>query len=255
MNIGIIGGCMTCQSDLKLSQLFFRSFARKILENDCIKCFVSLRYYNEYFRIPELAENLINTSSPDIIILQIRPAPFIMRSELIIQNYRGKFILNPLFFSKYALEKIEKILGTENPDIIKVSDLKVGMRKYLLLFISRNNLAWGKFFFLRRNAITSLENYLNELIRMCNDKQIKLFVLGTINSYFNNHNDILSEMNAAMKKTAELSGVCYTDIFSQINDDKDSFFGTDRYHLNQNGHELAAGLLYECYKEHRISAE
>ncbi len=88
LEIGIIGGCMTCQTDLKLSQLFYRSFSQSLLENESVKCFVSLKYYNEYYRIPEQIQVLLAKLKPGMMIIQIRPAPMVMRCEFLIQNYR-----------------------------------------------------------------------------------------------------------------------------------------------------------------------
>ena len=249
LNIGIIGGCMTCQTDLKLSQLFFRVLSQKLQDQDNIKCFVSLKYYNEYFRIPERAKNLLIKDKPDIIILQVRPAPFIMRSELLIQDYQGRFILNPLIRSYKNLEMIETILGTKDPVILQEERLEGAFNKMVVLPVLKNNISLGQLFHLRSKALKSLSKIIIDLSEFCKEHQIKFFILGTINSYNKMHNKNLARMNGIIKNLAEAQGISYSDLFSLFGKDKDLYFGPDKFHLNETGHEIAASLLYEGIKK------
>ncbi len=254
VNMGIIGGCMTCQTDMKLSQLFYRALSANFLEKDDIKCLVSLRYYNEYFRIPEKAEHLVKYVKPDTIILQIRPAPFIMRSEFLIQDYRGGFLINPLIFSKNP-EKLETILGTKDPVIIEQDKLKGFFRKIFIKPVLKSNIAFGNLFSLKKNALKSLSEYIISLDQLCKENHISLYLIGTINSYTKKHNDLLSWMNEEIKKLAEIKEITYLDIFTLMNDNKDHYFGPDRFHLNAEGHALVAQLLYSGMHAHLIMAE
>lgn len=253
LNIGTIGGCMICQTDLKLSQLFYRSLAQKLLENDGIKCFINLKYYNVYHTVLESAKKLASNTKPDIIILQVRPAPFIMQSEFLIQNYKGRFIINPLIYSKRNIVKIEEILGTKDPEIIHTDKLDGFFKKLPLLPVLRFNICLGNIFLLKRKATKSLEITIDDLARFCRDNKIKLLIIGTINSYYKVHNDSLAGINDYLKKHAGLNGICYIDIFSLIDKEKDKYFGPDKYHLNQAGHELVANLLYKCIKNQNNS--
>lgn len=248
IHIGIIGGCMICQTDLKLSQLFYRSFAQKLLDNDGIKCFINLKYYSVYNKVLDSAEQLASNTKPDIIILQVRPAPFIMQSELLIQNYKGRFIVNPLIYSKRNIVKIEEILATKDPEIIHTDKLDRLFKKLILLPVLRFNICLGNIFLLKRKATKSLEIIIDDLARFCRDNKIKLLIVGTINSYYKVHNNSLAGINNSLKKQAGLNGICYIDIFSLIDKEKDKYFASDKYHLNQAGHELVANLLYKCLK-------
>lgn len=244
INTGIIGGCMTCQTDLKLSQLFYRSFSQKLLEYDGTKCYVSLKYYNEYFRIPELARQLISSSRPDLIILQIRPAPFIMRSELLIQDYSGRFLINPLVFSSENIFKIESILGTKDPVFIEPGKLRNPLKRLAIMPVLRYNILAGRLFGLEKKAVRSAGEILKELNGICTENHVRLMVIGNISSYNVMHDHYLGRFNRAMKKLSDELGIFYLDIYSRIQGDPDRYFGPDRSHLNREGHELVAGLLF-----------
>lgn len=254
VNIGIIGGCMTCQTDIKLSQLFYRALSANFLEKDDIRCLVSLRYYNEYFRIPEKAEHLVKYVKPERIILQIRPAPFIMRSEFLIQDYRGGFLINPLVCSK-NLEKTETILGTKDPVILQEDKLKGFYNNLIILPLLKHNIRIGNLFSLKKNALKSLSDYIISLDQLCKENHISLYLIGTINSYTEKHNDLLSWMNEEIKKLAEVKEIPYLDIFTLMNDNKDQYFGPDRFHLNAEGHALVARMLYSCMHSQLVMAE
>jgi len=250
LNIGIVGGCMTCQTDLKLSQLFYRSLSKKLMDNDDIKCFVSLRYYNEYFRIPEQARHLIQYEKPDLIILQLRPAPFVMRSEFLIQDYQGKFIINPLIFSNRKLEKIESILGTKDPIILHEYDFQQRINKSVLLRILKSNISIGNLFRLKARVIKSVKKIITDLETTTRERQIPLFIVGNINSYNEMHNHHLSHLNSEIKAHAGQKGIPYVDLFSSFDGNLDLFFGADRFHLNSEGHERTAELLYSHIKSY-----
>jgi len=255
INIGIIGGCMTCQTDLKLSQLFYRKLSKELLDKDDIKCFVSLRYYNEYFRIPEKADHLVKNAKPATIILQVRPAPFIMRSELMIQDYKGRYIINPLVFSHKNIERIENILGTKDPIVLNPYKIKGHLKRLTIKKILHRNTSLGNIFGLKRKAQKSLDEYIIYLQNLCAKNNIHLIIIGTLNSYSYERNELLSEMNNSLKKLTESRGINYLDVFSLVNDDKDRYFGTDKFHLNEEGHALVAGLLYEQMRHQASIAE
>jgi hypothetical protein len=245
LNIGIIGGCMICQAGLKLSQLFYRSLVQKLSDNKGIKCDINLKYYTLYSSVLESAKQLERNVKPDILILQIRPAPFIMQSEFMIQNYKGRFIINPLILSKKNTTKIEDILTTKDPLILHTDRLDGLFKKLLLLPVLRFNICLGNLFLLKRRAAKSLENAVGDLTIFCRENNIKLVIIGTINSYNKFHNNILAEINLKMKKLAVVNGIKYVDIFSLIDNEKDNYFASDKYHLNKEGHELIASLIYK----------
>jgi hypothetical protein len=248
VNVGIIGGCMTCQPNMKLSRLFFRLFAKKLMDQDNVKCYVNLKYYNEYHRIPELAEQLINKSNPGVIILQVRPAPFIMRSEFLIQDYKGKFIINPLIQSPANIERIENILATKDPVFIRVYNLPWNIKRFVLEVLMRNNIRLGNLFLLEKKATRSLISIIDRLINLCRENSITLYVVGTISSSYKTSDSSLSGMNESLKKFLSGKGIEYLDIYSLISKDQNLYFSEDKYHLNELGHELVAGILYKRFK-------
>jgi hypothetical protein len=249
LEIGIIGGCMTCQTDLKLSQLFYRSFSQTLLENESVKCFVSLKYYNEYYKIPEYASMPFNKTKPGLVIIQVRPAPFVMRSEFLIQDYRGHFILNPLIANPGNFTRLETILGTKDPVMIKPGQIRGFFRRTFIMAVLRLNYLLGRIFGLQRRALNSIAGIMDQAIVHCRQNEISLLVIGPLNSASRASNAALRRLNRSLRHQAERNGMGYIDIYSFLDKHRDRFFTSDQHHLNAEGHKQVSSMLYEEFKK------
>jgi hypothetical protein len=248
LNIGIIGGCMTCQTDLKLSQLFYRSFSQTLLEKESVKCFVSLKYYNEYYRIPGRIQEIIAKLKPGVMIIQVRPAPMIMRCEFLIQNYRGGYILNPLIFKPVELGKLEAILGTKEPVFAKLQSLSFWKRLLIGAVLSKN-MQLGRIFGLHQRALDSVREIMEQSIGQCKKENIPLLIIGPLNASYPQNNIVLGKLNKTLKIVSEQSGTGYIDIYSILEKERKRFFTRDEHHLNAEGHGLVSDMLYEEFKK------
>jgi lysophospholipase L1-like esterase len=171
-----------------------------------------------------------------------------MRSEFLIQDYQGKFILNPLIRSYKNPERIETILATKNPTILHNHDFMQRKDRYVLLRILKNNIRIGQLFGLEKKAVRSLKNVAAELKGISKGIGIPMIIIGTINSFDEMHNRHLGLMNRELKEYARQEGIEYIDLYSAFSTDKDQYFGGDHYHLNENGHEVTAQKLYAIIK-------
>jgi hypothetical protein len=83
---------------------------------------------------------------------------------------------------------------------------------------------------------------------VCKQKQIKLIVIGTINS----HNTSLiglqyAAVNLMLKKNLEANGITYVNVFEAMEQkvkQGESLYLKDHYHLNVAGHAIVADALY-----------
>jgi len=248
LNIGIIGGCMTFQKDIKISQLFHRRFSSLVNENHGIKTYFYLKYYDEFSQIPQLANELFEKQDINIMIVQIRPEPFFKRAAFIIDNHKGKYIINPTLLNNKGLKSIEKILGTKDPVYINSKkDLSI-IKYYSYLPFLMFNYQIGHIFGLTirsKNGILGAINLVNE---KCMERKIPLIVIGILNS-LNKHSDkVAGKLNTDAKKAFIKSNLHYIDIYSTINKDLKKYFSEDKYHLSYEGHLLISDMLYDTFR-------
>ncbi len=246
---GIIGGCMMCQSDLRLSDLYYRQLSHMIKETFGFTLRISFGYYNEFYRIPELAKKLIKKEPVKLMIFQIRPAVAYARSEFIISDYQGGFILNPLLRKRDNYKRIENILGPENNNFRSIRDQQL-FKKLYLVPIKKNCVKLGKIFGLVENTKLSLLSYINSLNAMCSLNNIQLFIIGMMPSIELQRNRLSLEISDFLKNRLTHQHINYIDMFNVFKEGRViDHFASDKIHLNSLGHQKLANGLFEMFSE------
>jgi hypothetical protein len=242
IDIGLIGGCMICQPGLDLGDLFFRRLNNKAMSEFNTRCQISLGYYNEYSRIPEIADSLISKNDLSLLMVQIRPAPMLMRNSLIIDDYHGAYKLNPLFYKIHGYAELESILGTKNPDIKDVTRIRSDEPAFLKWCL-KNNLRIGELCGLRFRARSSLLRILKKTGISTKKRGVRFLVMGILPAFFPPHNELFHDFNRTLNEKLTGAGIDYLDLFSNMNQEKERYFSSDLYHLSKDGHQMISDSL------------
>jgi len=251
---GIIGGCMMCQPGLQLSELYFRRFSHLVEEHFGIMPRVSFGYYNDFYKVPLLADHLFKKEAIKLVVFQIRPAPILARSEFMISDYQGGLILNPLLKKRKNYQKLEEILGQMNPVIRGPNGFSWWKRCYLIP-LHKHRVRLGELSGLVKNTQAYLQQTLLMLQKKCAENDAALFVVSPVPTSNKNRNDLLFEMNVFLKDTIADASIPYIDVFSAFLQKLDAYLTEDRIHLNAAGHDLLANKLFDefCkYKEYHF---
>jgi len=237
-----------CQEGMKLSDLYFRKLSHLITEKHQVKPYITFGYYNDFSRIPDLSKRLFRKDPPDILIFQIRPAPVFMRSEVVISDYAGGFILNPLMKDRNNFERIESILGTKKPVMIHPHQLPFWKRMLVTPALMRNR-KLGNLFGMFQRTKQALRDKIMELGAICKENNAQMYVIGCIPFKQPGRKEMLEIMNEYLKKELGQTGIHYIDFFPDFLNTKVPLFTKDKGNLNKEGHDVLVKRLFAAFQE------
>ena len=249
VEIGILGGCMASQLPLGISNLYHRKLASKLLENLNIKSDTKIKVFPEYYRIPELVNQLVKNNGLDILILQLRPALYSKRTDFLIDNKRGKYIVNPILLNPFNAKKLEGITLLKDPVLEPWKLIKDTKKLKLIDKILKNNTKIGDLFFLKKRAHRYVLKMIIRVHSICTEHNIELIVVGALNPTNKIKVKLFSDLNYHLATNLSSHKISYLDVFSIMDIDKESFYNEDKFHINKKGHEMIAGLLFEKIRD------
>lgn len=248
VTINIIGGCMLGQRVLGISNLFFRKFSARLLQEKNIRSTVKLHSHNDFESLPEKAASIdAEPNQYQMVILQLRPGLIFRRCNLLVP-IRGKgkfrFALNPYITNGKAVASSAPVLTLQEND----ADLPVATSTISKIIATANALAGMAVGFDKKGA-RQIIDFILRTAAICRQKEIKFLVIGCVNSC---NNKLLrlqySSVNNRLKKAMEANSIPYLDLFHLMEDKRKAginLYLEDGYHLNEKGHALIAENLYE----------
>jgi hypothetical protein len=249
LNVGIIGGCMTCQTGLGLSNLFHRVLARKLKDSYNTDIDTQILFYNEFYKAPILLRESLNKTKLDVLVFQIRPEPYGRRCELIIDNNKGRFIINPILFRPRNAPVLEEIQAIKDPVRLNPEKFKGKNLYHLIRLLLYLNKPLGNLFFLEKNAKNYLLGIIDELKILCDENSIRLIVVGIIPGVWKHENIYRVRFNDATRERLADHNLPFIDLVEQMGSDRNSYFMDDKYHLNIQAHRLIADLLVSEFQK------
>ncbi len=245
VEIGIIGGCMASQLDLGISNLYHRKLARKLMDKLNIESNTRIKVFPEYYRIFGLVNQLVKNNGIDILILQLRPAPFIKRADFLIDNRKGKYIVNPILLNPFNAKKLEDITLVKDPVLEPWKLIRDPKKLNLIDKILKKNTKIGGLFFLKMHAQRYVLKTITSVHSICAENNIELIVVGALNPINEIKVKLFFDLNNYLMSKLSKYNIAYIDIFNIMKKDKKSFYSEDMFHINKKGHEVIAGLLFE----------
>jgi hypothetical protein len=166
------------------------------------------------------------------------------RTDFLIDNKRGRYILNPILLTPWKYDELEKITLLKNP--VSPWDISLNKRKKAILkFSLANNYYIGKYLLLKWRAEKYVLKTIKRINRICISKKIKFLVIGPVNPINELKVRLFGELDSLLARRLKKLNIFYIDIYDEIGLDKESYYLEDGFHLNQKGHKLIADNLYE----------
>ncbi len=238
IKIGLVGGCLAGLGNVGKSQLFY-SRLKSGVKPDFDVTF-SLEGYSNIEDLEEKIKNLNSKRKLDILLLQVRPAPFVRACRLFLRA--PQYRVNPLLLGRKPGNLLKMPAEAEDEFVGTIKDLKYSVkRKYFSAF--NINVFLGFMFGVNKRV----ENYYIEQIisvsQLCKDLGIRLIVHGPVpRNSLGMANKLLRSF--ANKLERQLKPICpYASTLVFEYEGGGTLF-EDGAHVNLRGHKMLAERLF-----------
>ena len=259
--LGIIGGCLSHQSDIPHSLLFHRQLDRILQERNGIRLKVAItRHFDLNYR--ERLEALLDESDVDGVMLHMRVV-FVAKSVLLVNRLvKGKryYRLHPFLFKKNetgwnrSMSEIPEgkaLFASREPP--KVSELDADpfdrptpSKKIFGYRLRSLNLAMGALAGLDDWAISDEFAMFDEFRILCLQRGVPCYVLGpTPVTAYAAETRLWRKMNGRIRIKFSGIDVSFRLLEQLGDDDGNKILRGDGFHLNEYGHTHVAQCLYE----------
>lgn len=235
INIGIVGGCAITQNNIPKENRFF-SVSKKNIESDLtIETSLSFSNYANFYQLEESIMKLLAKKKTDLLIIQIRPQPFLNLTKLMIRGNDPKISFNHLIFNRNHSHKYENELPPKFNQLVSKP-----------LFMEFN-IFLGRLIQLNKIASNLIINILVRLHSICVKDKVQLLVLGISPQPMTKQGNInCRSLDNYLKKKCNSHGINYIDTFEKMNDLK--YYEKDKVHLSELGHFKLGESLSEGIK-------
>lgn len=242
INICIAGGCFPAQSNIAKEKLYHSIVKRKLEEESGNELLVNIVRYERFKNCFEKIKEHVENNKTDVLLFHLRIEQVLRIAKLVYKYSEGgkvkrKFTLP--FLNKIPSEKIEllqKNLGQPNTDVKKPAGLKkmkLNLNYFLGMLFGNVNYAFNKY-----------DEIYTRIIQLCEDKNIKLILVGPACRPYNNIEDKLSKkLSEYFKLKAEKENIPFINLLGYSNEKKENLFFENGIHVSEAGHERAAILL------------
>jgi len=235
VNISIVGGCAITQNNIPRKNRFFSIFKRDIESDLSIETSFTFSNYVNFKNLEKSVVELLARRETDLLIIQIRPQPFLNLTKLLIRGNNPKLSFNPIIFTSNYSQKN----GNELPP--KFNHL---VSKPLFMGL---NVFVGRLFQLNKKASNIIFNTLVSLQSMCIHNEIQLFILGISPQPMTKQGNINCRIldNYLIKRCGNM-GINYIDTFEKMNNN--TYYEVDNVHLSELGHIKLGKILTDGIK-------
>jgi len=229
LNIGIIGGCLMNQRGIKPAERFRRLLADQLKSSGIADVTYSGRIYRSIDGEAEkgltrLARKTLESSSPDIMILQIRNIPFI--SEIKVAGKLRKRRRN-------VVAQVRKGGG-------QVRSSSKPLAAVARFGITAVGLILGRYASARRRITEGML----DISRACSDHDCTLIVLGPFeNPMAPLDSWLFRRLDAHLSRVAGVNNVRYLSCLSQLQKTGGSSYVFGDFHLTPEGHSIISRMI------------
>ncbi len=232
LNISIIGGCALTQKNIPKESRFYSVFNKRMVNDLEIDTSISFASYTNYNNLEAIIKRMILKKKSNIIILQIRPQPFLILTKPIIRGNNPSKLVNPLLYSSAAFNHNEKEISPVFNTLAKKP-----------IFMN-TNMYLGKLFRLKEKASKHILDTIKNIQSVCNESDIKLFILGIppqlMTKQTNNNCKFLDDY---LYTNCCKNGIKYITTFKNLNENK--YFEKDKVHFSEAGHIMLGEIMFQ----------
>jgi hypothetical protein len=241
--IGFVGGCAITQPNIPKEKRFIEIFKIKMKSNYFIEPSFLFSSYSQCYQLENIVKKIMDKQKIEILVLHIRPQPFLRLSKLIIKDIttenRVSFFINPLLFKKTEYQNIEN----NPPQIFNQLVLKP---KFMAV-----NIFFGKLFRINMKASKLIFSTISKIHSECVKNNIQFIVLGiTPQPMTKQGNSICKKFNTFLTRKCFAEKIYYCDSFSKM--DCEECFLSDKLHLSEKGHSYLGSILFDGVKHFTI---
>jgi len=235
-----VGGCFPVQHNILYEDLFHQHLKRKVQNNYKCNLNINIIRYERLKDIFTKINELSYSKKIDILVLHIRPEPYLRLVKLLYkyQDSKGriKYSFNLPFFNHLIPEKYNVLDNSDNSFDVINKDKSIFHQLLITFNYLLGSIIGNKFFALRKYY-----KITNEVINHCNSKNQCVIILGP-NRRNNNQiepflcNNLNSYFSKRIKNENYIDGYIY-DGATKLNQ-------KNGIHVTHHYHELIAEKLY-----------
>lgn len=269
INLTIAGGCFTEQHNIPFEKLY-----HQILKNCVEKKFetglnIGIIRYERFTMCLDKIKNFSKENPADILLFHIRSEPFLRLCKLYYKytdnNEKRRHSINIPFLNflnpeKFDMLKFRNNQLSVNPTPEDYFKKKSVIHNFLVSLNYFSGLVTG-------NVSYALKNYLNlvnDVIAYCEEKEIKLIILGPVSRPHTISEEFLTlKLHRFMKNSIDTKKISYVSSLGKFSEENKSLFFNNGIHVNETGHRRIAELIlsefnniFECnnlnYKRHQL---
>ncbi|MDD5362776.1 MAG: aldolase/citrate lyase family protein [Ignavibacteria bacterium] len=235
-SVGIIGGCLPVQENIKPDELYHQILTKKIKKECNVDMRITAERYDLLGDVLDLIKKSNEVNKFDCIIFHVRPDPYLLNTKL-YTKYIGK---NNSMERKLNLQ----ILKFREPSLMPVNRGFGAPKRNPIKKILRNlNYFFG---IIAGNAYVTAEEYIkliNEIDEYCRNYSVELIIAGPP-ARPRMHIEMKLMKNLGKKLQKSFAGeLTYADLFFHKSNKGGSLFFDDKVHYNKSGHELFADII------------
>lgn len=251
VKITFVGGCFPVQHNIVFEDVFHQKLKEALnKEFNCHAYFHIIRY-ERFIDIVEKIEKSTKKFTPEILILSIRPEPYLRLIKLLYKHIDNngifKWSLNLPYFNVLSPEKYDML--TLGRKYRHSSNLKKSLFHKFLITI---NYLLGKLIGNQKYAIDKYKELITKVEDYCNKSGIELILLGpNIRSNTYLEPGFCGDLDRSIK-TDNFKN--YIHGLESISEDGQPLIMENGIHVNENYHELIANRLFDLIKDEKLDS-
>lgn len=237
IKIGIVCGCFPTQPGIVPDELYHRVLAKRIENEKQIIMNVASTWYNTVASGFALAQQLISTEKPDIILFHVRPDPF-LRISKIWMKYNDK---EKRVKKKINLDADDAMIAD---DFTPAASQRLRQKKSLLHQAFRQlNYLLGILTGSHSNAIEKERMSIENILVECEQKKLPVIIVGPASRDTGFLENILLH-RLEKKLSLYFKDKSYVTCFGTRDKNGERLFMEDGIHVSPIGHKRIADLIY-----------
>ena len=248
INFTFVGGCFPVQHNILFEDLFHQKLKKKIESTFNVNFNINIIRYERYNNCLNRIINDNESNPIDVLVFHIRPEPYLR-----LVKFYYKYVNNN-GDRKYSFTiPFLKIIRPEKYDFLVLG------RRYNVSTNQNNsqlhkalidiNYKTGNFLGNTKYALKKYFELVSDVINYCQNKNIKLILLGpTLRFETTFEPTLCNELNAYFKNKLGSTNVSYIDCIDNISKNHEQFFNSNGIHVNEKFHELIATSIQQELK-------
>ncbi len=243
--LGIIGGCFPVQARIGKEELYHQLIDTWIVSKSGIKLNKVIARYEHLYEFENVIMTLVQNNNLDVLLLHIRPDPYLRNSKFMIQylDDSGKLKIHTNFPFRIK-EPVFEIVPVNTLQNIQQKRRKNYLRKAL----REINYFAGIIFGINNEALNKMMKIILLTRNLCEKNNIKLILGGPPSrprSQFENYLCRKLDRKIKRQNASILSPIKYISCIGEYSKDGEYLFFEDGVHLNPAGHKIIAEKLFK----------